>query len=161
MSTKEDHSEINRRILALANNAPDDSYLLVLDTSDAELRRRLLIYNRLARKTGLEIKTTDELAGLLRGLIRRSGIMNKHPDIDLLIADVLNDTGTLSEQSNWWIEEVMAPLMEELVGGADLCDVAISQISTAIFWNAAYMAMVDRAAALTGQVAPPATRTNH
>jgi hypothetical protein len=159
MSTKEEHSEINRRILALANNAPDDSYMLVLDTSDAELRRRLLKYNRLARKTGLEIKTTDELAGLLRGLIKRSGIINKHPDIDVLIADVLNDT--VSDQSHCWIEEVIIPLMEKFVAGAELCELAVRQIGIAIFWNAAHMAMVDRAAALTGQVAPPETRTDH
>lgn len=127
MSTNENHSEINRRILALANSA-SGSGLLVLDTSDAELRRRLLSYNRLAKRTGLEINRTDELAGLLRGRIRRNGIINKHPDIDVLIAEVLNDTGTLSDQSNWWIGEVILPLMEELVAGADLCDVAVHQI---------------------------------
>jgi hypothetical protein len=138
-----------------------DSYLLVLDTSDAELRRRLLIYNRLARKTGIKINTMDELAGLLRGLIRRSGIINTHPDIDVLIAEVLNHTGTLSDQSNRWIGEVIVPLMAELVGDASLCDVAVRQIGIAIFWNAALMAMVDRAAVLAGQVAPPETRTNH
>jgi hypothetical protein len=160
MSTKEDHNEINRRILALANNL-SDSYLLVLDTSDAELLRRLLNYNRLAKKTGLEINRTDELAGLLRGLIRRSGIIDKHPDVDVLIADVLNNTGTLSDQSNWWIGEAIVPLMKQLLAGANLCDIAVRQIGTAIFWNAAHMAMVDRAAALTGQVAPPKTRTDY
>jgi hypothetical protein len=98
---------------------------------------------------------------LLRGLIRRNGIINKHPDIDVLIAEVLNDTGTLSDQSNWWIGEVIVPLMEEIVAGADLCDVAVRQIATAIFWNAAHMAMVERAAALTGQAAPPKMRTDH
>jgi hypothetical protein len=45
--------------------------------------------------------------------------------------------------------------MEELVAGADLCDVAVRQIGHAIFWNAAQMAMVDRTAELTGQAAPP------
>jgi hypothetical protein len=109
MGTKEDHSAINRRILALAKSSSD--YLLVLDASDDELRRRLLIYNRLARKTGLKIKDKDELAGLLRGLIRRSGIIDEHPDIDALIADALNGTGTLSDQSNWWIDEVIVPLV--------------------------------------------------
>ncbi len=159
MGTKEEHSEINRRILALFNSS--DSYLLVLDTSDAELRKRLLIYNRLARKTGLKINTRDELAGLLRGLISRSGIIDTHPDIDVLIAEVLNHTGTLSDQSTRWIGEVIVPLMVELVGDAVLCDVAVRQIGIAIFWNAALMAMADRAAVLAGQVAPPETRTNH
>jgi hypothetical protein len=157
MGTKEDHSAINRRILVLAKSSSD--YLLVLDTSDDELRRRLLIYNRLARKTGLKIKDKDELAGLLRGLIRRSGIIDEHPDIDALIADALNGTGTLSDQSNWWIDE--GPLMKELVAGADLCDLAIREIGIAIFLNAARMAMNDRAAALTGQIALPQTRTDH
>jgi hypothetical protein len=160
MSTKEDHSEINRRILALFNS-PSDSYLLVLDATDPELRERLLIYNRLARKTGLKINRRDELAGLLRGLIRRRGIINKHPDTDVLIAEFLSHTGTLGDQSKWWIGEVIVPLMAELADGADLCDVAVRQIAIAMFHNTAYMAMSDRAAALTGQVAPPETRTNH
>jgi hypothetical protein len=36
----------------------------------------------------------------------------------VLIAEVLNNTGTLSDQSNWWIGEVIVPLMGELVAGA-------------------------------------------
>jgi hypothetical protein len=47
----------------------------------------------------------------------------------VLIAEVLNDTGTLSDQSNWWIGEVIVPLMEELVAGADLCECCVRQKS--------------------------------